>query len=125
MWNRREELEQFTEEQPAVLIAQRGLIPASTERKGNRPVYYLTHGALGFQITLDLPEEFIYLYVLRLSDGSLPQHGLIVDSKVVRVDLLIALREILHVRDEQIEPLRPHLRGSNLDYPTAILVIQS
>jgi hypothetical protein len=122
---RQEEQEQFTEEQLATLIAQRGLIPAPGERGGNRTTYYLTRGALGFQITLDYPEEFIYMYILRLSNGVLPEHGFIVDSEVVRGYLLIALREILHVRDEQIETLRPLLRGNNLDYPTARLVIQS
>jgi hypothetical protein len=125
MWNKRNELERFVEEQLTTLISQRGLIPAPTEREGIWTTYYLTHGALGFQITLDYPEEFIYMYILRLSDGNVPQHGFIVDGEVVREDLLIALREILQVKDEQIEALRPLLRGNNLDYSTATLVIQS
>jgi hypothetical protein len=55
----------------------------------------------------------------------LPEHGFVVGSEVVRLYLLIALREILPARDEQIETLRPLWRGNNLDYPTAALAMRS
>jgi hypothetical protein len=76
--------------------------------------YYVRRGdSVGIEVALDLRDEAVWVYLLRLHDNGLPPHGFVDVEKGerIRVSLLTVLKRFLGVKDAQLDELAAMLNA--------------
>lgn len=105
----RDDLEQLAQDRFAFLTREKGFTLRLNEREAQWTSYYYTdpRSPIGVEVQLDVRDDTVEVYLLRMRAGELPPDGFVdVDrGERIRASFLQLLKDFLRVEDAQLDRL--------------------